>query len=665
MNRIFILILAVFINTQITAEELTDIQISSPIMDKALIKNEAIEVINTRNAVDGGDLLKSINGINTIRRGGHGLEAIIRGQNAQRLNTFMDGAMVYGACASKMDPGSTYANVNNYDTVTVIKGTQSVIYGAGGPGGIISFKRVTDPVSDNSYKVTQTFDSNAGGYTSAIDAIFGISENSYFRINSSSSNAGNYETGSGIKPLTEYQTVNHAFILGKRLSDGSKVELTYQYNQQDEVGYPGLKMDIAYSDTDMVMFKYHRQSPISIFSSMNFELFNSEIDHQMDDFTLRGRTAMDMFTTSTSDTYGGRLIGNIGTDIRAGVDYENNTKNANQNMEMSNTNMLMAYSWPDVEIDKLGFFIEKDSKDYSYGLRYDYVEAQAHKATVDTGSMNANQKSANELYTQDYGSGVVASKREFDNFSGFIRLDRPLANGKSYISFSVNERSPDATELFNAKSNGTAMMRHIGNPNLSSERHTTFEIGFNGPMMGSQVDLSVYHNDVSDFITTHRKDDSGMKARLYKNIDATLYGYELSIQKNLMPGFDAQLNLNYTKGEDDTQNRPLPQIMPLAGSFTLEKKSSTTNYGLRINFADTQDNFDSKVLDVGRTAGYTTYDIFSGFEPTPNIRVSLGVSNLTDKRYSTHLNATNTLDSAADRTDEPGRSFFGSIQYEF
>jgi iron complex outermembrane receptor protein len=87
---------------------------------------------------------------------------------------------------------------------------------------------------------------------------------------------------------------------------------------------------------------------------------------------------------------------------------------------------------------------------------------------------------------------------------------------------------------------------------------------------------------------------------------------------------------------------------------------------LRINFADTQDRFDSKVLDVaGGTAGYTVYDIFAGFEPTPNLRFTVGMSNITDKRYATHLNSTNNLDAAATRTDEPGRSLFGSINYEF
>ena len=655
MNRLIIMIFSAILITNVSAEELTDIQISSPVMDKATISNEAIEEIDTRNAVDGGDLLKNINGVNTIRRGGHGLEAVIRGQSDSRLNTFLDGAMVYGACSSKMDPASTYANVNNYDSVTVIKGTQSVLFGAGGPGGIVSFKRVTNPVTQPEFSIGQNFDSNAGSYTTSANMVFPLSSSSYLRLNGSSSNSGNFETGAGIKPLTEYSTTDYTVILGTLLSDGSKLEFNYSNNRQDKVGYPGLRMDIAYSYTDMYTMKYHKVTPFGIFSSMNLELFNTDIDHLMDNTTLRGTTGNgSMFTPTSSDTYGGRIIGNIGTDMRAGLDYEHNTKNAEQNMTMMGSNVFMAYLWPDVETDL---------DNISYGLRYDQVEVTPNKATADPGS-GMQQKTANQIYTADYTGTITASERDFDNISGFIRFNRDLSHGKSYISLSINERAPDTTELFNAKHSSTAMMRHVGNPNLSSERHMTIEFGYDGMFLGNHIDGSVYYNDVDDYVTTYRLDDSAMKARLYKNVDATLYGYELTAHR-LIAGIDTTLNLNYTRGEDDTQNRALPQIMPLAGDLTFEIKSAKSNYGLRINFADTQDRFDSKVLDVGETSGYTVYDIFAGFEPAPNLRFTLGMGNITDKRYATHLNTTNTLDSSATRTDEPGRTLFGSVNYEF
>ena len=659
MNRLLFFVFSITLITNVSAEELTDIQISSPVMDKATISNEAIEEVDTRNAVDGGDLLKNINGVNAIRRGGHGLEAVIRGQSDQRLNTFLDGAMVYGACSAKMDPASTYANVNNYDSVTVIKGTQSVLFGAGGPGGIVSFKRVTNPVTKPEYRIGQNFDSNAGAYTTSGNMVFPLSSSSYLRLNGSATNAGNYETGAGIKPLTEYSTTDYTVILGTLLSDGSKLEVNYSNNRQDKVGYPGLMMDIAYSYTDMYTLKYHRVTPLGIFNTMNVELFNTDIDHLMDNTTLRsGGSAM--ATPTSSDTYGGRIIGTIGSDIRAGVDYEHNTKNAEQTMMGS----LKTYLWPDVETEKLGLFFEKDMNNISYGLRYDQVELDPTRAGVDPGA-GTMQNSANMVYAMAANGGyAAATKRDFDNLSGFLRFNN-LMNGSSYLNLSINERAPDATELFNAKQNSSAMMRHVGNPHLSSERHMTIEIGHEGMLLGNHVTGSVFYNDVDDYVTTHRVADAAMGTRTYKNVDATLYGYEITAHR-LVSGIDTTLNLNYTRGEDDTQNRALPQIMPLAGDLTFEIKSAQSNYGLRINFADTQDRFDSKVLDVaGGTAGYTAYDIFAGFEPTPNLRFTVGMSNITDKRYATHLNTTNTLDATATRTDEPGRSLFGSINYEF
>ena len=688
MNKIYTLcLMALIISTNINAEDLTDIEISAPSIVNSDVTSEAISDINTKNAIDGGDLLKSINGINVIRRGGHGLDPVIRGQSDQRLNSTLDGAVVYGACSAKMDPASTYANIENYDSISVIKGTQSVMHGAGGPGGVIKYERITEPLDATSrakgknilykYKLGQTFDSNAEAKTSIADLTLGFGK-SYLRFNGSYSEAGNYETGLGIKPLTEYKTSNYAAIFGKRLSDGSKLEFTYNNNSQENLGYAGLSMDIVYSYTDMYTMKYHRVTPLGLFSSLKLELFNTDMDHLMDNYTMR--TTNTMKTPAASDTYGGRLIGSIGNDLRVGIDYDHNTRDAEQNMVISGTSYHLTYLWPGAEIGKLGFFLEKNKKlsekiSLTYGVRYDRVQTDATRASNDPGSDQMLQVTANSLYTAHYTGTVTAGKRDFNNFSGFLRFKKdfgPMSN--AYISLSRNERSPDATELFNAKTSmamaGKYRLRHIGNPNLNSEVHTTLELGFENMFMGSHVNGNIYFNDISDYITTYRGSDgtyanNTTDARVYKNINATIWGYELSVENDITSNVSSTINVNYTHGNDDTQNRPLGQIMPLNGDLSLDYKTGTKNFGIRAVFADTQKRFDSRVLDTGKTSGYTTYDLYAGFEPTENIRFTMGISNLTDKRYATHLNSTNTLDSSADRVDEPGRSFWGSFIYDF
>ena len=46
MNRLLIFVFSITLITNVSAEDLTDIQISSPVMDKATISNEAIEEVN-------------------------------------------------------------------------------------------------------------------------------------------------------------------------------------------------------------------------------------------------------------------------------------------------------------------------------------------------------------------------------------------------------------------------------------------------------------------------------------------------------------------------------------------------------------------------------------------------------------------------------------------
>ena len=47
---------------------------------------------------------------------------------------------------------------------------------------------------------------------------------------------------------------------------------------------------------------------------------------------------------TASDTYGGRLIGTIGSDMRAGIDYEHNRKDAEQEASKWNTGVVVEFS---------------------------------------------------------------------------------------------------------------------------------------------------------------------------------------------------------------------------------------------------------------------------------------------------------------------------------
>ena len=130
------------------ADQLDNIMIE----DKVVINpNASTPEISTRSratSADGADLLRQINGVSISRFGGRGLEPVIRGQSQTRLNVLLDGAYIHGGCPNRMDPPTSWAALETYENVTVLKGVQSLAYGGGGSGGTVLFERDTrEPVS--------------------------------------------------------------------------------------------------------------------------------------------------------------------------------------------------------------------------------------------------------------------------------------------------------------------------------------------------------------------------------------------------------------------------------------------------------------------------------------------------------------------------------------
>ncbi|MGC9387124.1 MAG: TonB-dependent receptor plug domain-containing protein, partial [Hydrogenovibrio sp.] len=71
-------------------------------------------LLNTGNS-ETGAVLREINGVTASRKGGHGLDPQIRGQQYSQLNVLLDGAKIAGGCPNRMDPPSSYAEVSSYD----------------------------------------------------------------------------------------------------------------------------------------------------------------------------------------------------------------------------------------------------------------------------------------------------------------------------------------------------------------------------------------------------------------------------------------------------------------------------------------------------------------------------------------------------------------------
>src|SRR5690606_21142026 len=104
-----------------------------PVVVVAPLTSEVLTVVTDPKAPrqpvpahDGADLLKSIPGFAVIRKGGTDGDPLFRGMAASRLSILLDGETILGGCGNRMDPPTAYMFPEEYDSVTVLKGPQSV-----------------------------------------------------------------------------------------------------------------------------------------------------------------------------------------------------------------------------------------------------------------------------------------------------------------------------------------------------------------------------------------------------------------------------------------------------------------------------------------------------------------------------------------------------------
>ncbi len=83
-----------------------------------------------------------------IRKGGTDGDPLFRGMAGSRVAIVSDDAMLLGGCGMRMDPPTAYVFPENYDRIRVLKGPQSVLWGAGGSAATVLFER--DPFDASS-----------------------------------------------------------------------------------------------------------------------------------------------------------------------------------------------------------------------------------------------------------------------------------------------------------------------------------------------------------------------------------------------------------------------------------------------------------------------------------------------------------------------------------
>ncbi|MCI5105959.1 MAG: TonB-dependent receptor [Pseudomonadales bacterium] len=628
------------------------------------------EALVTKPTNDAGALIRSVNGVTATRRGGLGFEPIIRGMSQNQLNVISNGAYSFGACPGRMDPPSTYVGFDSFDSVEVIKGNRSVIYGAGGSGGTMIFEHQRPDLQDGNFTgaVTGSSTSNSELNSLSVDVAFG-NERSFVRVFGENSESDNYEDGNGQIVSSAYQSEDIGIIIGSDITPGDYLEVSLEQGNEDDIYYAGNSMDAPFADSESYRLKWEHTTPVGPLDSIELNMYRTDVVHLMDNYRVRPRNSLPngMAAESESDTWGGKLMGTVeltSTTIKLGADFRANDRQAMLYMDQGKDgsyDMLVSRMWPHVEQRHSGLFAEVDhylssADTLRLGLRYDRFTSEARSASQSAGMMG--NATPTRLYQNFYGN--TETELNSNDLGVVLGWTRELLEGRLLsVNLSRSVRTPDASENFMARSAGGSFW--VGNPTINPETHNQLDVTF--IQRGAVLDwsASAYWNEVDDYIERYQQGN----AALYRNQDASIRGLEFEAGRDFGSYLNARAALAYTRGDGD--NGDLARISPLEARFIMDYTRNSWGVGAELIATDRQTHFNPAVDVADETAGYGVLNLYGHWRPSQQITLEAGAENLFDRAYAYHVNtaATDPFDPTAVRVNEPGRQFWLKARYSF
>jgi iron complex outermembrane receptor protein len=247
--------------------------------------------------------------------------------------------------------------------------------------------------------------------------------------------------------------------------------------------------------------------------------------------------------------------------------------------------------------------------------------------------------------------------RDFTEFSGSVGLlIKPQAANDNFV-IAVNlaraARYPALEELYYLGPHPGNLAYEIGNDNLDAEHALGFDLALRARGDRFEGEISVFRNDISNYIFRQPTGDVEDEFPVVRNIaaDSLLTGIEAHGDVKLGGGLTLEMTYDWVKGELKASGQALPRIPPyrVLGGLTYQKNAFQAGASLQAVSEQTR-VFGNETT----TGGYVTGKAFASYSVDRGgvlHTITARLDNATDKLYRNHLNYLKDL------LPEAGRSF--------
>ena len=667
-----------------TEMELESVQVEATTIDD--VQGKDVKSADLAEAIS-----RKVPSITMVRRSGIANDIVLRGQKRDNINITLDNAKICGACPNRMDPPTSHVLTNNIESVKIIDG----------PYDVEDFGTLSGAVKVKTKKPTKGFhgqiDFNAGSFTQrkASATLSGGTDTVQLLISASTEKSGQYRDGNG-DTLTEqvdnyaaknplaakykYQDKYHDMDAYSKdslmlkayfhLSDDQLLKLSYTANRSDDIMYPTSPMDAIKDDSNIYDLEYSIRNLGAISKKLEFQAYHSEVDHPMSN-------AYRMASKMMGAIFSNELTTDMdGIKVKNSTDLTNNTQlllgldgsRRNWDGDYKKDGNIVGTSISSTDTENLAIFAELE-QDFSalhvkYGLRFDSTNISPEEYNRPQGIIGNDPWQSNDY--QDFSANVY----------GTYALNNST---KFFGGIGKGSRVPDARELYilgkpiTTDGANKGKQLQLGTPDLQSTSNYQIDLGTEYTTADTSTKVKVCYNKLQDYIYYN---STKMGANKFTNIDASIYGAEISGSYFMTDSSYFDLGVAYQRGQKDEalegqSDTNLADIAPLKGRLAYfweyQDESKLKIEGIA---ADTWSEYDA---DNGEQelGAYAILNIKLDHQLDNGFGIAIGIDNVTNQTYAISNTYKDLILVSGDTKDEvmlinePGRYFYANLSYKF
>lgn len=326
------------------------------------------------------------------------------------------------------------------------------------------------------------------------------------------------------------------------------------------------------------------------------------------------------------------------------------------------TSVNQGFAFPDVETTRADLYIQ------------DEIELLDGRLTITPGLRWATYNLSPEESLSAVPVEDIGSERLIKKLSALYKLDDTYS---VYASYGEGFKMPTAQQLFYTSSGSTFQI--IPNPDLKPESVQSYEAGLRGEFDRGYFSVNGYYAHYENYIQTLQfVTDTPIATYTSLNVDTVkTWGIEASGEWEAVDNVFLTGSLTWSDGTQQKTDTDPETVFDGAIPLTtvLGVRYEMPEHGLEFELFGTfaQGVKERSTETAFKPEGYAVFDAYAKWEPVENLELTAGIQNIFDTRYFPNTltgYATTATDSVAGQNPlelqvAPGRTFKLGATYKF